>query len=229
MMQPESGTAERQIKSYVIRAGRMSIAQKRSYENFSPQFCIPFQNAILNYKNLFGNDNEVTVEIGFGMGIATAILAEQNPQKNYLGIEVHKPGIGRLLWEIEERNLSNIRIIEHDAAEIFDRMIPCDSINGIHIFFPDPWPKKRHHKRRLVKRPFTDILSASLKPEGYLYMVTDWEEYGDWALAELSNTPGLKNAYAGFAPKQAWRPETKFEKKGIAKNHCVKELYFEKR
>jgi tRNA (guanine-N7-)-methyltransferase len=107
-------------------------------------------------------------------------------------------------------------------------MIPRDSINGIHIFFPDPWPKKRHHKRRLVKRPFTNMLSASLKPEGYLYMVTDWEEYGDWALYELSNTPGLKNAYTGFAPKQEWRPETKFEKKGIAKNHCVKELYFEK-
>jgi tRNA (guanine-N7-)-methyltransferase len=217
---------DRQIKSYVLRAGRMSDAQRRSYDSLSSRFCIPFQNGFLDYAKEFGNDNAVTVEIGFGMGIATAIIAEQNPQKNYLGLEVHRPGIGRLLWEIEKRQLSNIRIIEHDAAEVFEKMIRQGSVSGLHIFFPDPWPKKRHHKRRLVKQPFTGLLAAALKPGAYLYMVTDWENYGDWALSELSNTPGLENAYDGFAPRQEWRPETKFEKKGIAKNHAVKEIYF---
>ncbi|MDR0878648.1 MAG: tRNA (guanosine(46)-N7)-methyltransferase TrmB [Treponema sp.] len=204
----------------------MSDAQRRSYENFSPQFCIPFQNDPLDYKTAFGNENTVTVEIGFGMGVATAIIAEQNPGKNYLCLEVHRPGIGRLLWEIENRRLANIRIIEHDAAEVFEKMIRKNSAAALHIFFPDPWPKKRHHKRRLIKRPFTDVLAASLKSGAYLYMVTDWENYGEWALEELSNTIGLKNQYDGFAPRQDWRPQTKFEKKGLAKNHRVNELYF---
>jgi tRNA (guanine-N7-)-methyltransferase len=160
------------------------------------------------------------------MGIATAIIAEQNPEKNYLCLEVHRPGIGRLLWEIENRHLTNIRIIEHDAEEVFAKMIRENSVEAIHIFFPDPWPKKRHHKRRLIKRTFTAVLTSSLVKGGYIYMVTDWENYGEWALEEFSNTPGLQNAYDGYAPKQAWRPETKFEKKGIMKNHRVTELYF---
>jgi tRNA (guanine-N7-)-methyltransferase len=180
--------------------------------------------------NLFGNVHPVTVEIGFGMGIATAIIAERNPGKNYLGIEVFRPGVGRLLWEIGQRSLSNVRVIEHDAAEVLPCLPPC-SLAGIHLFFPDPWPKKRHHKRRLVSRPFTELLASRLEPAGYLYMVTDWEDYAFWALEELSRTPGLENPWAGgagggFAPPQAWRPETKFEKKGIEEARRVWELYF---
>ena len=216
------------IKSYVLRSGRGTNAQRRSYDSLAGQFIIPFENSIMNFTHIFGNDNPVTVEIGFGMGLATAIIAAENPGKNYVGIEVHRPGIGRLLWEIEQRSLSNVRIIEQDAALVFQRMIPPRSLEGIHLFFPDPWPKKRHHKRRLVKRPFTAALAAGLKPGGYLYMVTDWEDYAEWALAELGATDGLVNASGGFAPPQTWRPRTAFEKKGLAKNHQVRELLFYK-
>jgi tRNA (guanine-N7-)-methyltransferase len=214
------------IRSFVLRAGRMSIAQRRSYEKLGPQFLLPYEKKPLDPLAAFGNDRSVTVEIGFGMGIATAMIAEANGDKNYLGIEVHTPGIGRLLWEIEGRGLTNIRIIEHDAVEVLEDMIGDASVAAFHIFFPDPWPKKRHHKRRLVKRPFTDLLASKLVDGGYLYMATDWTEYGDWALQELTATSALKNAYDGFAPRQTWRPETKFERKGAAKDHELRELYF---
>jgi tRNA (guanine-N7-)-methyltransferase len=216
------------IKSYVLRAGRMSAAQRRSYETRSPDFCVPFAEAPLDFSRTFGNENPVTVEIGFGMGAATAVIAQENPEKNYLGIEVYRPGIGRLLWEIENRGLTNIRIVEYDAVDVLGKMIGAASLGALHIFFPDPWPKKRHHKRRLIVRPFTGLLAEKLRPGGYLYMVTDWAGYGDWALAELSATAGLVNPYGGFAPPQDWRPRTKFEQKGIEKNHQVRELFFVK-
>jgi tRNA (guanine-N7-)-methyltransferase len=216
------------IKSYVLRAGRMSVAQRRSYETLSPDFCVPFAEAPLDFSRTFGNENPVTVEIGFGMGVATAVIAQENPEKNYLGIEVHRPGIGRLLWEIESRGLTNIRIIEYDAVDVLGKMIGPASLGALHVFFPDPWPKKRHHKRRLIARPFTNLLAEKLCPRGYLYMVTDWADYGDWALAELSATAGLVNPHGGFAPPQDWRPRTKFEQKGIEKNHQVRELFFVK-
>ncbi len=223
------GESSRRIKSYVLRAGRMSDAQKRSYENLKDNFCIPFSETMLNPETLFGNKHPLTIEIGFGMGIATAMIAEANPEKNYLGLEVHRPGIGRLLWEIEQRKISNIRIVEHDAVEVLEKMISADSVEAFHIFFPDPWPKKRHHKRRLVKRPFNRLLAEKLIPGGYIYFVTDWADYGDWALSELTATPEIYNQYEGFAPRQEWRPETKFESKGIAKQHEVRELLFRKK
>jgi tRNA (guanine-N7-)-methyltransferase len=221
------------IKSYVKRQGRISAAQKRSYEKLSPVYCcrLPVSGndtrGALDFEKTFGNKNPVIIEIGFGMGIATALIAEQNREINYVGIEVYRPGIGRLLWEIEKRQLTNIRIIEGDAAEFLPEGVKEKSVSGFHIFFPDPWPKKRHNKRRLIQRPFTDLLASRLAPGGYLYMVTDWADYGEWALAELSATPGLVNKYPGFASPQAWRPETKFERKGIEKQHQVKELFFE--
>jgi tRNA (guanine-N7-)-methyltransferase len=216
-------TPARQIKSYVLRAGRMTNAQKRAYEMLSPKYLIPFG---AYFGSIFSNNRPPTLEIGFGMGVASALIAENNPDKNYIGVEVHRPGIGRLLWEIEKRGLSNIRIIEYDAVDVFENMIPPSCLEALHIFFPDPWPKKRHHKRRLVRRPFTGLLARSLMSGGYLYMVTDWENYGEEALGELCATPGLKNAYAGFAQPQPWRPRTKFEQKGLSKNHHVRELFF---
>jgi len=212
----------------------MSDAQRRSYENLSARFVLSFiprsplstAPGKINYQTIFDNSNPVTVEIGFGMGTATSVIAEANPHKNYLGLEVHTPGVGKLLWEIEQRGLGNIRIIEHDAVEVLEGMIADESVAAFHIFFPDPWPKKRHHKRRLIQRPFTDLLARKLMPGGYVYMVTDWVEYGDWALAELGATPELKNAFEGFSPPQTWRPQTKFERKGLAKKHEVRELYF---
>jgi tRNA (guanine-N7-)-methyltransferase len=218
----------------------MSHAQRRSYEELFPRYGVSLSagegpavvfSGLLEYTELFGNDKPLTIEIGFGMGIATARIAEEHPENNYLGIEVHRPGIGRLLWEIEKRGLENIRIIEHDAVSVLEKHIPDGSAAAFHVFFPDPWPKKRHHKRRLMTRPFTDLLAQKLRAGGYVYMVTDWVEYGEWALGELSATPGLGNPYAGFAggfaPRQSWRPETKFERKGLDKRHELRELYFE--
>jgi len=216
------------VRSFVLRAGRMSHAQRRSYETLFSRygFKIDEVSAPVDSERLFANAAPLAVEIGFGMGTATAAIAEQNPGINYLGIDVHRPGIGRLLWEIENRGLKNIRVIEGDAVEFVDGKLMDNSVCAFHLFFPDPWPKKRHHKRRLVTRPFTDLLAAKLKPGGYAYMATDWADYGDWALGELSSTPGLANKYGAFAPPQNWRPQTEFERKGIKKNHEVRELYF---
>jgi tRNA (guanine-N7-)-methyltransferase len=166
------------------------------------------------------------------MGAATARIAQENPDRNYLGIEVHKPGIGKLLWEIGRRRLENIRIIEADAVEVLERRVGDASAAAFHIFFPDPWPKKKHRKRRLVTPPFTGLLARKLAPRGYLYMATDWEDYARQALAELSAEPELRNPYAGpgqgFAPRLSWRPRTEFEAKGLAKNHQIWEIYFVK-
>ncbi|WP_304224462.1 tRNA (guanosine(46)-N7)-methyltransferase TrmB [Gracilinema caldarium] len=213
------------IRSFVLRASRMSDAQRRSYETLAPQYCIPYQKQTIDPSTLFEKKQPVVVEIGFGMGSATALIAEQNPSINYIGIEVHRPGVGKLLWEIEKRGLKNIRIIEHDAVEVLNDMFPLESVDAFHVFFPDPWPKKRHHKRRLIKRPFTDLLVSRMKQGAYFYMATDWADYGTWAMEELSATPGLENPYDGFAPRQTWRPETKFEKKGLEKEHRVYEIY----
>jgi tRNA (guanine-N7-)-methyltransferase len=225
------------VKSYVLRAGRMSAAQRRSYDALYPRWAFKggVSLAPIDFTALFGNRNPVILEIGFGMGAATAVIAEQNPATNYLGVEVHRPGIGRLLWEIDQRGLTNIRIAEGDAVEILRSLVPDNSLAGIHVFFPDPWPKKRHHKRRLITLPFTSLLAQKLRlpapplPGGYVYMVTDWEDYAAWALRELSQTPELQNAYSGYAEPQSWRPETTFERKGKEKNHGLWEMYFRRR
>ncbi len=219
----------RGIHTFVLRAGRMTEAQKRDYVIHSARWCLPYQETILNFTDLFENTSPVTIEIGFGMGKATAIIAANNPDKNYLGIEVHRAGVGRLLGEIEKRGLTNLRIIEYDAMEVLQYMIPDESAAAFHIFFPDPWPKKRHHKRRLIQRPRTDLFAKKLSPGGYVYMVTDWEPYGEEAYFELTATPGMKSEYEGFAPHQSWRPETRFEEKGIAANHEICEMMFRKK
>ena len=218
----------RTIKTFVLRAGRMTDAQRRAYENLSGRWCIPFTGTPLNYIDVFDNVNPVTIEIGFGMGKATAIIANNNPNMNYLGIEVHRPGVGKLLCDIDEKNLSNLYIIEHDAIEVLNTMISDNSVKAFHIFFPDPWPKKKHHKRRLVQRPITDLLTQKLEVGGYIYMATDWESYAEFALEELNQTKFLKNKYQGFAPHQQWRPETKFEHKEINAKQKIYELFFEK-
>ena len=218
----------RTIKTFVLRTGRMTEGQKRNYEAFYQKWCIPYTESLIGFKTLFQNDNPVIIEIGFGMGTATAQIAEDNPDKNYLGIEVFKAGVGKLLGEIEEKKLNNLRIIEHDAIEVLENMINDESVDGFHIFFPDPWQKKRNHKRRLVRRPRTDLLSKKLKKGGYIYMVTDWENYAEDAFEQLSETPNLKSKYEKFAPSQSWRPTTKFEKKGLKKEHVINELIFEK-
>ena len=208
----------------------MSAAQRRSYETLFPLYAIKgIEDGIIDFSLLFENISPINVEIGFGMGRATAAIALDNTKANYLGIEVHRPGIGRLLWEIEKSAIKNIRIVEGDAADVLERRFSDNTVSAFHIFFPDPWPKKKHHKRRLITRPFTDLLAAKLLPGGYIYMVSDWAAYGEWALGELSSTPGLINKYATFADHQDWKPETEFEVKGHRKNLKTWELYFIKR
>lgn len=224
----EQTIQKRTVKTYVMRIGRMTAAQERQYNELSPAWCIPFENKKLNFVDIFGNTNPIILEIGFGMGDATAALAQANPDINYLGVEVHKPGVGKLLGEIKKRDLKNLYIIEYDALDVLEYMIGDNSLNGIHIFFPDPWPKKRHHKRRLVQRPKTDLFTQKLAPGGYLYFVTDIIEYAEFALEELNATEHLKNTYNGFAEPQAWRAQTKFERKGMAADRQITELFFEK-
>ena len=190
---------------------------------------IPYSEKFIDFSCYFGNQNSVTVEIGFGMGKATAEIAEKNPGNNYLGIEVFRAGIGKLLWEIGQRSLNNIRIIEHDAVEVIGNMIAPLSVSAFHIFFPDPWPKKRHHKRRLIQKPFAELLVSRLRIGGYLYMISDWEHYAEEALEVFSMIPELCNPHReGFAQGLSWRPQTKFEKKGIEKDHIIKEIYLVK-
>ena len=225
---PSGNSFKREIKTYVLRVGRMTAAQEKAYNELAPSWCIPYENKKLNLVDIFGNTNPIIVEIGFGMGDATIAIAEANPNINYLGIEVHTPGVGRVLSEIKKRNLKNLYIVEYDALEVLENMIPDNSINGFHIFFPDPWPKKRHHKRRMLQRPRTDLMAQKLATGGYLYFVTDWYEYAEFALEELNQTKHLKNKYDGFAEPQEWRTQTKFERKGLAADRVITEIMFEK-
>ncbi len=220
---------KREVKTYVLRAGRMTAAQEKAYKQLAPVYCIPFENKRINFVDIFGNTNPIIVEIGFGMGDATWQIAKANPNINYIGIEVHTPGVGKLLSEIQKNELKNLFIIEYDAMEVLQNMFGDNSINGFHIFFPDPWPKKKHHKRRMLQRPRTDLLAKKLSAGGYLYFVTDWLEYAEFALEQLTDTPGLKNKYEGFAEPQLWRNQTKFERKGMAADRVITEIFFEKK
>ena len=218
----------RPVRTFVIRAGRLTTSERKSYEELHHVWCIPYEHKTLNYTEIFNNTNPVIMEIGFGMGHATSIIAENNPDINYIGSEVHVPGVGRLLGDIKTKLLKNLYIIEHDALEILETMIPDNSLAGFHIFFPDPWPKKKHHKRRMLQRPRTDLLAKKLAPGGYLYFATDWQEYAESALEELKMTEGLANKYEGYAPHQEWRPRTKFEQKGLDAGRDIYELFFVK-
>ncbi len=205
----------------------MSNLHQRAFDTMGKDYCIPYSEKMVDLKRIFPR-GDVILEIGFGMGLATALIAEKIREQNYLGLEVHKPGVGKLLSEMEIRKLTNIRIINFDAVRVVEHMIPDKSLSGIHIFFPDPWPKKRHHKRRLVQVPFISQLLPKLKEEGYLYCVTDWEEYGEQMLEVLTSIPGLENQYSEWAEKPVWRPETRFERKGLDKSHLIREVFFRK-
>lgn len=228
-MIPDIPPVIRTVRTFTLRSGRMTESQRLNYEELSGRWVLPFSRQPLNCADIFGNTQPLVVEIGFGMGAATAIIARQNPHINYIGIEVHRPGIGRLLGEIDRYKLENLFIIEHDALEVLETMIKPQSLHGLHIFFPDPWPKKRHHKRRLLTRPRTDLLASRLEKNGYLYAVTDWEPYAEAALTELESTAMLVNRYEGYADKQDWRPQTKFERKGLTAQREIFELYFIRR
>jgi tRNA (guanine-N7-)-methyltransferase len=204
----------------------MSEAQRRAYESGMKAWGIPYVPACLDFAEVFGRQAPVILEIGFGMGRTTAEIAAAHPQNDYLGIEVHTPGVGSLLREIATRGLSNLRLIQHDAVEVLSHMVPDGSLAGIHIYFPDPWPKKRHHKRRLIQSPLVTLLAQKLAPGGYLHCATDWEAYAQQMLAVLAAEPRLQNTAESFCPRPCWRPVTKFEQRGIRLGHGVWDLLF---
>ena len=214
----------------MLRQGRVSDAQRRAIDTLLPRFGIAFAPQPLDLDNVFGRQPGKAapriLEIGFGMGETTAAIAAANPDKDYLGIEVHTPGVGALLKMIDAEGIANIRIIQHDAVEVLQYMIPEQSLDGIHLFFPDPWPKKRHHKRRLVQAPLVSLLASRLKPGGYLHTATDWEEYAMQILEVFSAEPLLQNTATGFAPRPESRPLTKFENRGLKLGHKVWDVLF---
>ena len=217
------------IKTFVLRAGRMTDAQREAIDRDGPKYVIPFKQEPLDMSLVFSEAKPLVMEIGFGMGKATWQIARDRPQYNYLGVEVHGPGVGKLIMELRGNDLENLRIIQHDAVEVLAAMIPEGSLTGLHLFYPDPWPKKRHHKRRLMRQPIVDLMISRLAPGGYLYFVTDIEEYGRSTLDLLSSCRGIVNEYEGFAPRIEWRPETKFEAKAGKAGRSAFELYYSKK
>lgn len=219
----------RAIRSFVLRQGRFSPGQQRAFEALMPRFGLAFRPAPLDLDATFGRRAPRILEIGFGMGETTARVAGENPDKDYLGVEVHTPGVGALLKRIDEQALANVRIIQHDAVEVVQAMLPDDSLAGIHVFFPDPWPKKRHHKRRLLQAPFVALLARKLAPGGYLHAATDWQDYAEHILSAFSSVETLENAAPGFADRPPGRPETKFEQRGRRLGHGTWDILFQRK
>ena len=209
----------------MLRQGRMSPAQQRACDELYPRYGIE-PSAPLDLRALFGRDAPIVLEIGSGMGETTAAIAAAQPGVDFLGVEMHSPGVGALLLRVDAMRLANVRVMRHDAVDVVERMIPPASLSGIHVYFPDPWPKKRHHKRRLLKAPFVHALAVALAPDGYLHVATDWADYADEILGTLAAEPLLANTAEAFAPRPSWRPLTKFEQRGLARGHPVFDLLF---
>ncbi len=220
---------KRHIRSFVLRQGHLTAAQQRAMDEGMPRWGIEYRAAPLDLDAAFGRAAPKILEIGFGMGTATAQIAAENPAQDYLGIEVHSPGVGNLLKLIAEQEIGNIRVIRHDAVEVLDQMIADASLDGVHIFFPDPWHKKRHHKRRLIQAPLVDKLVSKLKPGGYLHAATDWEEYAVQIMEVFAGNPQLANSCEGYAPRPDYRPLTKFEARGIRLGHGVWDIIFRRK
>ena len=222
----QSTTAHPPIKSFVRRAGRMGTGQQRALETLAPKYVVPFEAHQADWAGHFGRAAPTVLEIGFGMGGATAAIAAARPDTNFIGVEVHEPGVGALLKLIDEGSLQNLRIVQHDAVEVLRHMVALRSLAGVHIYFPDPWHKKRHHKRRLIQPGFVSQLVRYLAPGGYLHCATDWEPYAQQMLEVLSAEPQLHNTNEGYAPRPEWRPLTKFEHRGMKLGHGVWDLLF---
>ena len=219
----------RTIRSFVLRTGRTTAGQAKAFETQGPQYLLPYAPGLCSFETIFNRAALTVLEIGFGMGEATAQIAAGRPAANFLCCEVHTPGVGALLKRIEEQNLTNIRILQHDAVEVIDHMLAPSSLDGIHIFFPDPWHKKKHNKRRLIQAPLIAKLAARLKPGGYLHCATDWQPYAEQILEVLAAEPTLQNTSPdGYAPKPDYRPLTKFENRGIKLGHGVWDVVFKR-
>jgi tRNA (guanine-N7-)-methyltransferase len=217
------------IRSFVLRQGRVSPAQQRSLDNLMPRYGIAYAAQTLDLDVAFGRSAPKILEIGFGMGEPTAKIALAHPQNDYLALEVHPPGVGSLLKQIDAQGIQNIRIIQHDAVEVLRDMVNDATLDGVHIFFPDPWHKARHNKRRLIQSPFISKLVQKIKPGGYIHVATDWQDYAVQVLAVLSAEPLLQNTATEYAEKPAYRPLTKFEQRGLKLGHGVWDLVFRRR
>ncbi len=228
-MSEEHAPPARRIKSFVTRAGRMGSGQIRALAELAPKYTLPYSSEAPDWDAVFGRQAPRVLEIGFGMGDATAKIAATLPHIDFIGCEVHEAGVGSLLQRIEEAHLGNVRILQHDAVEVLASMIPKASLHGVHLFFPDPWHKKRHHKRRLVQPAFIADLVRYIAPGGYFHAATDWEPYAQQMLAVLGDEPQLQNTAADFAEKPAYRPLTKFEARGLRLGHGVWDLVFQRR
>ena len=214
------------IRSFVLRQGRMSDAQRRYLDEVMPRVGIDYRAQPLELAAAFGRQAPTVLEIGFGMGAATAEIALARADENFIGVEVHGPGVGNLCKLIETRGIDNLRIIQHDAVEVLRDMIAPGALAGVHIYFPDPWPKKRHHKRRLIQPPLVRLVAERLTPGGYLHCATDWQDYAEQMLEVLAAEPMLANTVAGFSPRPDFRPLTKFEQRGLKLGHGVWDLVF---
>jgi tRNA (guanine-N7-)-methyltransferase len=228
MTDSSSPLPRRPIRSFVVRAGRMGTGQIRALETLGPTYVLPYAAQPVDKAAVFGRNAPLVLEIGFGMGHATAQIAQALPSTDFLGVEVHTPGVGALLKLIDEQQLANLRIVQHDAVDVLEHMIAPASLAGVHIFFPDPWHKKKHNKRRLIQAPFVSKLVTRLAPGGYLHCATDWQPYAEQMLDVLSAEPGLRNTAAAYAPKPDYRPLTKFENRGLKLGHGVWDLVFVK-
>ena len=226
---PEGIAHPRSIRSFVKRAGRTTSGQAKAFEQLGPRLLVPFQHGVIDALALFGRAAPLILEIGFGMGEATAHIAALRAEDNFLCCEVHEPGVGALLKRVAEQGQNNIRIVQHDAVEVLDEMIAPDSLAGVHIFFPDPWHKKKHNKRRLIQPPLVAQLASRIAPGGYLHCATDWEPYAQQMLEVLTAEPTLQNTAQAYAPQPDYRPLTKFENRGLKLGHGVWDLVFTRR
>jgi len=226
MTSPSDIDARRPVRSYVLRGGRLGSGQTRALADLAPRYVLPFESRPFDREAAFGRNAPLVVEIGFGMGQATAAIAGAQPEVDFLGIEVHEAGVGALLQRIEAEGLRNLRIVRHDAVEVLQQMIEPASLAGVLVFFPDPWPKKRHWKRRLVQPAFAALVASRLAPGGELHCATDWEPYAQQMLEVLAAEPLLANTAEGFTPRPGQRPLTKFEQRGLALGHGVRDLVF---
>jgi tRNA (guanine-N7-)-methyltransferase len=221
--------SKRSIRSFVLRQGRVSNAQRRAFVELLPRYGVPFETRPRDLDAVFGRSAPKILEIGSGMGETTAAIALAHPENDYLAVEVHTPGVGSLLKQVAELGLANLRVVQHDGVEVLQEMIPPAALDGVHLFFPDPWPKKRHHKRRLVQPAFAALVASRLRPGGYVHAATDWQHYAVQIVEVFTCEPLLENTTAGFAERPETRPVTKFEQRGLALGHRVWDAVFRRR